>query len=165
MRLVISADGGPLLKGRDLSSHFAQKAGEISRAAPFGRLAGELRAFYWHYGYADVEIHDAPVLDHSHSTVSYHLEVVPGPIYHLRSLVIRNLNTEQESKARDLLGLKPGDLFDAMAINALYHKISTDPMLAAYGFTLGPAKDKATAQVDLTLDFYKVTDKSSVTVR
>jgi outer membrane protein assembly factor BamA len=161
----ITADGGPLLKGRDLSSHFAQKAGEIASAGPFGRLAGELRALYWHNGYADVEIHGPPVLDRSHAEVSYHLEVVPGPLYHLRSLTIHNLNAEQESKVRELLGIKSGDVFDQMAINGLYHKISADPDLAAYGFTFGPAKDKATTQVDLTLDFYKVGDKGSVSVK
>ena len=161
----ITADGGPLLKGRDLSSHFAQKAGDIAGAGPFGRLAGELRAFYWHYGYADVEIHSPPVLDRSHAEVSYHLEVIPGPLYHLRSLTIHNLNAEQESKARELLGMKPGDVFDELAINGLSHKVSSTPPLTAYGFTFGPVKDKANAEVDLTLDFYKVSDKSSVSLK
>ena len=161
----ITADGGPLLKGRDLSSHFAQKPGDIAGAGPFGRLAGELRAFYWHYGYADVEIHGPPVLDRSHAEVSYHLEVIPGPLYHLRSLTIHNLNAEQESKARELLGMKPGEVFDEMAINGLSQKVAADPTLRAYGFTFGPAKDKATAKVDLTLDFYKVSEKSSVILK
>jgi hypothetical protein len=161
----ISADGGPLLTGRDLSSHFSQKTGEIAGAGPFGRLAGELRAFYWHYGYADVETHGPPVLDRSNSTVSYHLDVVPGPLYHLRNLTIHNLSTEQENKVRELLGMKPGDIFDVTAINGLHHKISTDPLLGATSFTFSPAKDKRTAQADLTLDFHKVSDESSVTIK
>jgi outer membrane protein assembly factor BamA len=161
----ITADGGPLLRGRDLSPHFAQKAGDIAAAGPFGRLAGELRALYWHYGYADVEINGPPVLDRSDAEVSYHLEVIPGPLYHLHSLTIHNLNAEQESKVRELLGIKSGDVFDQMAINGLYRKISADPGLAAYGFTFRPAKDKATAEVDLTLDFYKVSDKGSVSIK
>lgn len=162
---AITADGGPLLTGRDLSSHFAVKPGDVAGAGPFGRLAGELRALYWHYGYADVEINGPPILDRSHATVSYHLEVSPGPVYHLRRLTIHSLTPEQEQRVRELLGMKVGDVFDGMAINNLYHKLPSDALLTAHGFTFSPAKDKAAAQVDLTLDFYKVSDKSSVTVQ
>lgn len=134
-------------------------------AEPFGHLAGELRALYWRYGYADVEIDGPAVLDRSHATASYHLEVVPGPLYHLRSVTIHNLDPEKEQRVRDLLGMKPGDVFDEMAINALYHKLSLDALLKDQGFTFNPTKDKSTAEVDLTLDFYKNSDKSSVTVQ
>jgi hypothetical protein len=95
--------------------------------------------------------------------VSYHLDV--GPVYLLRSLTIHNLDAQQERKARELLGIKPGDVFDQMAVNGLYHKLSAEPALTAYGFTFGPMKDKTTANVDLTLDFYKTSDKSSVTTK
>jgi hypothetical protein len=162
---AITADGGPLLRGRDLSSHFTEKPGDIAGTSPFGRLAGELRALYWHYGYADVNIQAPPVLDRTHSKVSYNLEVIPGPLYHLRSLRIRNLAPVQEQRARELLGMKAGDVFDGMAINNLYHMLPSDALLKADGFSFSPAKDKASAQVDLTLDFYKVRDKSSVTVQ
>jgi outer membrane protein assembly factor BamA len=161
----ITADGGPLLVGRDLSSYFSEKPGDIAGAGPFGHLAGELRALYWRYGYADVDIDGPAVLDRSHATVSYHLEVVPGPLYHLRSLTLHNLDSEQEQRVRDLLGMKPGDVFDEMAINGLYHKLSSDTLLKDHGFTFSPTKDKATAEVDLTLEFYKNSDKSSVTVQ
>jgi hypothetical protein len=161
----ITADGGPLLPGRDLSQFFVQKVGEVAGVRLFGRLAGELRAYYWHYGYADVSIHGPSVLDHAHALVSYHLDVIPGPLYHLGSLTIHNLDVEREKTARELLGIGPGDVFDEMAVNALYHKLSADPMMAAYGFSFSPAKDKVSAKVDLTLDFYKMSDKSSVTVK
>lgn len=161
----ITADGGPLLRGRDLSSLFVQKVGDVAGAGPFRRLAGELRALYWRNGYADVDIHGPPVLDRSSGMVSYHLDVNPGPVYHLRNLTVHNLDAQQERRARELLGIKPGDVFDQMAVNGLYHKLSADPALTAYGFTFGPMKDKAEAKVDLTLDFYKVSDKSSVTIK
>jgi hypothetical protein len=162
---AITADGGPLLKGRDLSSYFAEKPGEIADAGPFGRLAGQLRAMYWQHGYADVEIVGPPVLDHELALVSYHLDVTPGPLYHLRSLTIHNLNPEQESKARELLGMKSGDVFDEMAINGLSNKLTSDPLMKQYGFTFGPTRDKSAAVVDLTLDFYKLSDKGGVTIK
>lgn len=162
---TIAADGGPLVEGRDLSSYFTEKPGDIAGTGPFGPLAGELRALYWHYGYADVDILGSPVLDRPNAKVSYHLEVVPGPVYHLRSLTIHNLSPEQEQRVRELLGLMPGDVFDGMAVNDLYRKLANDSLLAGYGFSFGPKQDKVASQIDLTLDFYKVSDKSSVTVR
>jgi hypothetical protein len=73
----------------------------------------------------------------------------------VQNLTFNDLSGEQESKARTLLGLKAGDVFDQTAINALHRKIATDPLLAGYGFTYSPKKDKAAALVDLSLDFYK----------
>lgn len=161
----ISAGGGPLLPGRDLSPSFALKPGDVAGLGAFGRVPAELRAYYWRYGYADVEIHVSPQLDHAHALVAYRLDISPGPVYHLRSLNISNLNLEQESRVRALLGLKPGDVFDQMAINGLYHKISADPLLSGYGFTFSPKKDKAAALVDLSLDFHKAGQGGSITIR
>ncbi len=161
---AIIADGGPLLQGKDLSSLFTEKTGDIAGLGPFGRLAGQIRALYWHSGYADVDIQGPPVLNHERALVSYHLQVAPGPLYHLRNLTIHNLNAEQESKVRELLDMKPGDVFDEMAVNGLYHKISADPSMSAYSFTFTPKKDKPAATVDLTLDFFKNSDKATVTV-
>ncbi len=161
----ISAGGGPLLPGRDLSPSFALKPGDVAGLGAFGRVPADLRAYYWRYGYADVEIHVSPQLDRAHALVAYRLDVSPGPLYHLRSLTIHNLNAEQESKARALLGLKPGDVFDQMAITGLYRKIPADPLLSGYGFTFSPKEDKAAALVDLTLDFHKAGQNGSVTIR
>lgn len=161
----ISAGGGPLLPGRDFSSSFALKPGEVAGRAPFGRVPGELRAYYWRYGYADVDVHESSQLDRAHALVSYRLDVHPGPIYHLRSLTILNLNAEQESKVRALLGMKPGDVFDQMAVDGLYRKIPADPLLTGYGFAFSPKEDKAAALVDLSLDFHKVGGGGRITIR
>jgi outer membrane protein assembly factor BamA len=151
----ISAGAGPLLPGRDLSPSFALKPGDIAGRNPFGRVQADLRSYYWRYGYADVDFHISTQLDRPHALVAYRLDVSPGPLYHLQSVTVANLNVEQEAKARELLGLKPGDVFDQAALNSLHHKLATDPLLAGYGFTFTPKKDKSAALVDLNLDFYK----------
>jgi outer membrane protein assembly factor BamA len=161
----VNADGGPLLSGRDLSTLYGMKQGDIPGRYPLSGLESQLRAFYLHYGYADVEIRNLPVLDRDHALVSYHLDVIPGPVYHLRSLTIHNLDTTQESKARDLLGMKPGDIYLDEAVTGLYHKLAAEPLLASSGFTFSPTKDKVAAAVDLSLDFYTPSDKSSVTIK
>jgi hypothetical protein len=161
----ITADGGPLLEGRDLSPLFSERVGEVAGAGPFGRLAGEVRAYYAHFGYADVVIVGPPVLDHEHAMVSYHLTVTPGPLYHLRSLAIHGLDSERETKVRALLGMNVGGVFDEMAIDNLYHKIADDPALASYSFSFGPRKDANTGSVDLTLDFFKTGNEGDVTIK
>jgi outer membrane protein assembly factor BamA len=161
----LSADGGPLLAGKDLRPFFSQKVGDIAGGEPFSKLAGSLRALYWHYGYADLEVKAPPVFDRVHGSVAYHLSVIPGPIYHLRALTVHNLNPADEENVRGLLGMEPGDVFDDLAINALYQKLKSQPSLSTMSFTFSPTKDRGSAAVDLTLDFYKVSDKSSVTIR
>jgi len=75
-----------------------EKPGDIAGIGPFGRLAGELRDLYCHYGYADVDIRGPRVLDRSRGTVSYHLEVVPGPLYRLRTLTIHAPDPDAEKR-------------------------------------------------------------------
>ncbi|MGD0940913.1 MAG: hypothetical protein ABR905_14495, partial [Terracidiphilus sp.] len=134
----LTADGGPLLAGRDLSRFFNLKQGDIPGRDPLAGLASELFAFYQHHGYADVEIENDPVLDRDHALVSYHLRVIPGAVYHLRSITVEKLTAEQESKARELLGMSIGDLYVDEAITNLYHKIPDEPLLKGYSFSFGP---------------------------
>jgi outer membrane protein assembly factor BamA len=151
----ITAGGGPLLPSRDFSPGFAARPGDIAGEGAFGRVPADLRAYYWRYGYADVETHVSRELDRKQATVGLRLDVIPGPVYHLHSVNIQNLGPEQESKVQALLGLKAGDVFDQTAVTTLYHKVATEPSLAGYGFTFTPKEDKTAAMVDLNLDFYK----------
>jgi outer membrane translocation and assembly module TamA len=161
----ITADGGPLLAGRDLSPFFGLKAGDVPSSDPFAVLAGNLLLLYWHSGYADVEINDEPVPDRAHALVTYHLDVIPGPVYHLRSLTIHKLDATQENRVKELIGMQAGDIFDMTAITGLNHKLAAEPSLRACGFTFSAVRDKAAAAVDLTLDFYSKNGESKVTTQ
>lgn len=160
----ITADGGPLLEGRDLSAYFAQKAGDVTGGHPFGRLGSELRAYYTRHGYADVVVNDAPSFDQANALVTWHLAVVPGPLYHLRSLVIQGLAQAQQVRVKELFGVKPGDVYDEAAISNLYHQISSEASLKGYSFSFSPKGDKATGLMDLSLTFYQTAAGSSVSV-
>ena len=152
----INADGGPLVQGRNLSPYFTVKPGDVAIPNPFGRLAGALRSVYWHAGYADVDFTGSPVLDTAHALASYQLQVMPGPLYHLRSVKFENLDSAQETKAREMLGLKTGDVYDEMAISGLNKKLlETSSPLRGHGFSYTPKEDKQNETVDLILTFYK----------
>jgi hypothetical protein len=152
---TVKADGGPLFKGRDLSPYFALRPGDVATPSAFGRLAGLLRSAYWHAGYPDVEFRDEPELNTATATASYQLEVIPGPMYRLRSIKIENLNASQESQVRDLLGVKPGDVYDVLAFTDLNRKMTGSSTLNGWGVSYTPHEDKQTHLVDLILNFYK----------
>jgi hypothetical protein len=135
----IAGDGGPLLAGRNLSSVFGARPGDVANPVAYGPLEGKLRSLYWHSGYADAEVKTDRVLD-------------------------RELKPEQESRVRELFTNLPGEVFDQMAINNLYRSVHPEPLLTGMSFTFSPKRDKTTAAVDLTLDFYKEGTETHVTV-
>lgn len=153
---TVKADGGPLLQGKDLSPYFALKPGDVATPNAFGRLIGSLRSIYWHAGYADVAFEGAPVLDAAHALASYQLKVIPGPLYHVRSIVIEGLAPEQKEIAGRMFGLKAGDVYDQLAILKTSEEVSREaPSLKGYGFSYNQRADKQGHVVDLTLKFFK----------
>lgn len=162
---TITAGGGPLLAGRDLSPLYGIKPGDVPGRWPLSRLTGQLREFYLHYGYADVDVENDAVLDHQHALVSYHVNVYPGPVYHLRHLTVEELASEQETRVREMLGLKPGDAFHEDALMGLNRKIADEPFLKGWDFSYSVKKDKSEGVVDVVLTFFQKDDRSSVTIQ
>lgn len=160
----VTGDGGPLLAGRDLSSLFGARPGDLATPVAYGPLEGRVRGLYWHSGYADADVHTDRTLDREHALVSYQLKVTPGPLYHLRSVTIHGLTTQQEARVRELFTNKPGAVFDEMAINNLYRSVRTEPLLTGMSFSFSPHRDRPASAVDLTLEFFKEGTETHVTV-
>ncbi len=150
----ITADGGPLLAGRDLSPSFLLKAGDAAGRDPFQRLEIGLRDYYQHAGYLEVKIENKPTLDPERGQVAYYLSVVPGPVYHLRQLTTRNLNPTQEAKVRELLGMKQGDAFNTGAVDGLQQKCEKEPLLAGRNIVSEVKKDSNAKAIDLVLESF-----------
>lgn len=161
----IAADGGPLFEGKDLSQFFSVHTGDSAIPHPFGQLEAGLRSFYEQNGFADVQIKTSPILDRVNATVSYALQVISGPVYHLRSLKIQKLSTEQETHVRDLLEMKVGDVYQQQAISDLYRKLRGDPSFKDRSFSYSPTRDRAHAAIDLTLDFSRMDGPATVTIQ
>lgn len=151
---TIKADGGPLLSGRDLSPYFSLKPGDIATPNPFGRLAGLARSYYWHFGYPDVEFSGSPTLDRERALASYEFKVIPGNLYHLHNVNVEDLSAEQRTQALTLLGLKQGDVYDALAVTMFSQKLGNSS-LNGYEASYTPREDKEKHVIDLTLHFYK----------
>jgi hypothetical protein len=61
--------------------------------------------------------------------------------------------------------MKTGDIYLEEKIADLYRKIADEPLLQGYRFGYGVKKDKAVSEIDLTLNFFKEGNESSVTIK
>jgi outer membrane protein insertion porin family len=150
----ISADGGPTLQGKDLSSMFAVKAGDTAGRDPFQRIDPGLREWYRSFGYLEVQLEHQSLLDRERALVSYRLSVIPGPVYHLRQLTVRNLNSAQEAKVRELLGMRPGDPFNTNAVDTLQQKCDKEPIFNGRNVVFEVKNDVEAKAVDLTIESF-----------
>lgn len=159
---MISADGGPLLRGRDLAGYFDLQTGEVATPYAFDRLESSIMTVYFQAGYASVHFVDRPELDPEHATATYRLETVTGPQYRIRTVTVRNLSPTQEAEVRKMLALAPGDVYDQIAIDELHAKVQDSANLKGLDYSFAPATDRSLNVIDLTLDFFKDAAQSSL---
>ena len=159
---MISADGGPLLHGRDLSGYFDLQTGEVATPYAFDRLESSIMTVYFQAGYASVHFVDKPELDPEHATATYRLQTVTGPQFRLRTVTVRNLSPAQEAEVRNLLALSPGDVYDQIAIDELHAKVQDSANLKGLDYSFAPSTDRNLNVIDLTLDFFKDAAQSSL---
>lgn len=159
---MISADGGPLLHGRDLSGYFDLQPGEVAAPYAFDRLESSIMTVYFQAGYASVHFVDRPELDPEHATATYHLETVTGPQYRLRTVTVKNLSPTQEAEVRKMLALAPGDVYDQIAVDELHAKVQENLNLKGLDYSFAPSTDRKLNVIDLTLDFFRDTAQSSL---
>jgi hypothetical protein len=159
---MISADGGPLLRGRDLSGYYDLQSGEVATPYAFDRLESSIMTVYFQSGYASVHFVDVPELDPEHATANYRLETVTGPQYRIRTVTVKNLSPTQEAEVRKMLALAPGDVYDQIAIDELHAKVQESTNLKGLDYSFAPATDRNLNVIDLTLDFFKDAAQSSL---
>jgi hypothetical protein len=159
---LISADGGPLLHGRDLSGYFDLQSGEVATPYAFDRLESSIMTVYFQAGYASVHFVDRPELDPEHAVATYRLQTVTGPQYRIRTVTVRNLSPAQEAEVRNLLALSPGDVYDQIAVDELHAKVQESANLKGFDYSFAPSTDRNLNVIDLTLDFFKDSAQSSL---
>ena len=149
----ISLDPGPLFAGADPSKYIPEKPGDVVVPNAFNSLVTTLKNTYLRAGYADVDISADPVLDNQKALASYNIRVDPGPIYHLRTLTILNLDPAREQAVRDVLALKPGDPYNKLAPLYLFPKLRNNSLFAGYTYGYLPRADEKDHLVDVTFTF------------
>jgi len=161
---MVSADGGPLLRGRDLSTYFDLLPGEVATPYAFQRLENSIMTIYFQSGFTSVHFMDTPILDRDHAIATYRLQVLTGPQYRLRTLTVHNLSPAQEAEVRTMLALVPGDVYDQLAIDELHQKVQDSANLHGLDYSFEPQTDRQNNEIDLTLDFFKESAQAALQI-
>ena len=80
------------------------------------QLEGDLRGvqqLYGSRGYVTATIKADAVFDDDAGTVSYHLVVTEGPVYHMGELEFRGIDNNLTAKLRAAWKIRPGDVYDS----------------------------------------------------
>jgi outer membrane protein assembly factor BamA len=152
---ALTVDGGPLFPNEDLAKRTAIGPGAIAMPSIAHHLEASIDAAYRHAGYPYVQFDDDPQLDVEHGLATYHIRVDPGPQYHIRSVSFANLDPALEPVAREILGIKPGDVYNSTALIMLLPKLRRDPRFNGLNFSYKPTEDAQNHLVDLSVAFFK----------
>ncbi len=108
---------------------------------------------YQRLGYLDVAVDPGPVFDHAAHQVAYTLTVQPGAQYHLASMTVNGLGSNQRAAFDREWRLQVGDLYDAdYIVDFLNHHLSAylqQHLTASYKLLTDPN----TRTVDLVFSF------------
>lgn len=108
---------------------------------------------YLHLGYLDAYVDAHPQKDAAAHTVSYSLQVVPGEIYHLKSITPLNLSAAAQKDFDFGWQLKPGAVYDPIYTANFLTNNTALRNLAGYTASFQAVADSQTHLVDLTINF------------
>ncbi len=110
---------------------------------------------YLHLGYLDAYIDAHQQRDAAGHTVSYSLTVIPGEIYHLKSVTPLNLSAAAQKDFDFGWLLKPGAAYDPLYTANFLTNNTALRNLAGYTASFQAAADSQTHLVDLTINFIR----------
>ncbi|HTV08885.1 MAG TPA: hypothetical protein VMD97_07565 [Candidatus Aquilonibacter sp.] len=108
---------------------------------------------YLHLGYLDAYIDAHPQENKTTHTVSYSLSVIPGEIYHVKSVTPLHLSAAAQKDFDFGWQLKPGAPYDPIYTANFLNNNSALRNLSGYTASFQAAADTNTHLVDLTIDF------------
>jgi outer membrane protein insertion porin family len=111
---------------------------------------------YLHLGYLDAYIDAHPQTDSATHTVRYTLQVIPGEIYHLKSVTPLHLSAAAQKDFDFGWLLKPGAAYDPLYAASFLTNNTALRSLAGYTASFQAAADSQTHLVDLTINFFPV---------
>ncbi len=121
---------GALLSPDDVNKIFADRPGEKSQAARLSIVLGALSLAYKAKGYLDCSFTPHAQFDDAAGTVSYTVDVDPGPVYHLGFVKFDNVTDRLRNLLMRYWQMMPGDVFDENYVADFLRKaMAQDPTL------------------------------------
>jgi len=138
----------------------ATPMGGIARAKTMRSALYEISTRYKSKGYLDCEVIPHPAFDNTAGTVSYTIEINPGPVYHLGLVKFDNVSDELRKLLMHNWQMMPGDPFDDSYVgNFLARAKNEDPVLqrtlAAVKVTYNVFADPQTHEVNCVIKLEK----------
>jgi outer membrane protein insertion porin family len=111
-------------------------------------------------GHLDCKVTPHPEFDEASGTVSYSVDIDPGPVYHLAYVKFENATDELRSRLMRSWQMLPGDPFDATYVsNFIVKAENADPplqrMLAGLKFSFDVQADPDSREVNCVIRFEK----------
>jgi outer membrane protein assembly factor BamA len=114
-------DGAPLTQ-EDIAKIVADRPGAPPEGVRIRTVWTRLSAGYKSQGRLDCKITPHPQLDDAAGTVSYNVDIDPGPVYHLGLVKFDNVSDELRTKLMRYWQMMPGDVFDESYVAQFINK-------------------------------------------
>jgi len=137
----------------DFSRDAAKKPATLPPAHTLDYDEAIVIAAYRAHGYIDAYVDPSPVLDEAAHTVSYSLRVVPGDVYHFKSVTPLNLKPDAQAEFDRGWTMKPGDIYNETYVMKFLNNNTALTHLARYTAAFQTVGDPQTHLVDVTISF------------
>ena len=119
-----------LISQAEIDKSYAGFIGGAARAKTIRFALAQVSTRYKSKGYLDCEVTPHPVFDDAAGTVSYTIEIAPGPVYHLGLVKFDNVSDDLRKLLMHNWQMMPGDPFDDSYVGNFLAKARTeDPVL------------------------------------
>ena len=156
--LMLSGDA--LMTQEEFAKRAKLRVGDVANEDLLQATLAEIAAPYKAKGYLRASIQANPTFDktahfdHPGNTVSYSINVVPGPVYHMGKLTIVNLDDERKALVLKYWTMHEGDVYDATYLPSfLPANKSNLHALDGWSATYKQYEHEDTHLVDLTVTF------------
>jgi outer membrane protein assembly factor BamA len=143
----------PIYTSSDFTRDAKLHAGDLANLYALNETDAAITAAYLAKGYMDVIVVAPPVLDEAAHTVAYAPQVIPGEVYHLKTVTALNLSPEAKTEFDRGWLMKPGDPYSEAYVSGFIQANTALQHLAKYAATFQASADPQTHLVDLTITF------------
>jgi outer membrane protein insertion porin family len=132
------------------------QAGQPANAVQLADDLEAARKIYGTRGYLAANIHSVPEFNDEASTVSYHLRVHEGDVYHMGDLEIRGVDTRTTARLVELWKLHAGDVFDDTYPKSFLDASLKDPSLVGWTASVRQSLNESDKTADISIHFEAV---------
>jgi outer membrane protein insertion porin family len=144
----------PLYSAADFARDAKLHPGDLANASALAQTEAAISTTYLSHGYLDAYLIATPTLDDTAHTVAYTLAVLPGDVYHLKTVTPTGLSAEAQQEFNTAWQMKPGDIYNPSYVAAFIHANTALRHLSTYTGTFHAEADPQTHLVDLTVTFF-----------